>query len=1315
LDLRILGPVEARVDGRPLTLRGTRQRALLALLLLRRGAPSSQAALAEELWEARSAADVTRALHVAVSRLRRALGAESGRVVSTAAGYAFRLEPGELDLERFEQLCEEGRAALADGQAERAAARLHAALGEWRGEALADLAYEPFAALEAARLEERRVAALEDRIEADLALGRHGELTAELEELVRVNPLRERLRAQLMLALYRAGRQGDALAAYRAAVRTLDSELGIRPRPELDRLQAAILAHDPELEPAAAPAAEAARTQPRRATATILFTDLAGSTAQRAELGEAAADVLRREHEGRLRDALSLHGGREVKALGDGLMVVFDAAGAAVACAVDMQRATDRQSATLGLRVGVAAGDVTWEDADCFGMPVVEAQRLCAAAAPGQILISDIVRLLARAVEAEIADAGELALHGIDAPVHAWDVRWTTRRTTVVPPAPALAVDTSIVLAGRSAELATLEAAWTAAAGGARQAILLAGEPGIGKTRLAAELAARVDDAVVLYGHCDDGLTPPAQPFAAVISAYVAACPPDELRVQLGGAGPHLLGLVPALAARVPGLAEPAPADPDLERLRTLDAVTELLAAASAAAPVLLVLDDLHWADELSLHLLRHVLVAAQPMRLLVVGTYRDTEPPRSALLTDVVTGLARRPDVARIDLAPLAEADVAAILEDAGRARALAGGVRDATEGNPFFIGEVVRALAEDGDPATTVTPRVRDVVRWRLNRLPPGTAELLTAAAVAGHEFDVDVVAGAAGVDEDAALDALEAAESARLVRPAGALDRFAFSHALVRQTIVGDLPAGRRVRLHARVAQALEEAAALRPVPAADLAAHFAAAGGLVDAALTVRHAVAAGDEAASALAFDLAAGHYGQALAAQGRLREVNAGERLDLEIANGRALRLAGDERAGGVLRAAAAGAEAEGDGARMAEALLAIGLELATDFMFDDAEMAGLLRRALELLPEGEDAVRARLLGYLAVEVPNIIAEEERRGMVERAVALARASGDPVALASALLSHSWTVMGPESRALRLQLADELIAGGDDGLPYAVSSGYVFRYIALVEAGDIEGADTALARAHETARVPAARWTAAVWSGTRLLLAGRLDESEQMAVHAAQLARTAGFSESVVNGTLASAMWCIRVVKGGLGELRPLIEERLDRLPDRPAWTYIYEALADCQLGDAAAARAALDAAFAHGLETAPRGLAWPSSMFWAADLCDALGHEAGAARLYELLSPFAGTMVPYAGPVSGALGRLTRTLGRPREAERHYRDAIALCERMDACAYLAIARHELGELLADDEGAALVRTAEAAGRELGLRWRPTAAVTPPSG
>jgi DNA-binding SARP family transcriptional activator len=666
VDFRVLGPVEARAEGRPLALAGARQRALLAVLLLRAGEPVARERVIADLWGERPPDGAVKTVQAVVSRLRRALGGEAARLVSSAAGYRLRVEPDELDLGRFERLCADGRRALAAGHHERAAARLRAALAEWRGPPLADVALEPFAPPEVARLEDLRAAAVEDRVEADLAMGRGAELVGELEGLVAAERLRERLRGQLMLALYRAGRQGEALDECRDVARALDSELGLRPGPELERLQQAILAHDPALLRASA-GEEPRELDRRRATATILVAELAGW----ARVGDADADGVRAAHDRRLRDALAAHGASPVKAVGDALVAAFASAGAAIACAVEMHRAFDREARrgalALELRVGVAAGDVAWAGEDYSGTPVIEAQRLCAAASAGSILVADAVRLLAGpGTEAELADAGEL------------------------------------------------EAAH-----------------------------ARARASVVLYGRCDDGLSAPAQPFAQALGAYIAACPIDELRVEMGARASDLVQLLPELAARLPGgVAEPAPAEPEIQRLRTLEAATALLNAAGEAAPVLLVLDDLHWADDLSLLALRHPLSADVAARLLVVATYRDTEPGRSRLLGEVVTGLARRPDVARLQLGPLRERDIAAILANAGRESSQAGGVRRATAGNPFFVGEIVRALEHGHDPGAALTPRVRDVVRWRLGRLPERTVDALAVAAVVGAEFDADVL---------------------------------------------------------------------------------------------------------------------------------------------------------------------------------------------------------------------------------------------------------------------------------------------------------------------------------------------------------------------------------------------------------------------------------------------------------------------------------------------------------------------------------------------------------------------------------------------
>jgi YVTN family beta-propeller protein len=264
MQFRLLGPLEVEEDGRLLVLGSAKQRALLAILSLRANEVVSRDRLIDELWGERPPASALHSLDVYVSRLRKTLQANGGErlLVTRAGGYLLRLEPEQLDLTCFERLLEEGRRALAAGNYGRASERLSEALALWRGPALADLAYEPFAAAEVERLEEQRLAALEERLEAELALGRHASLIGELEALSGKHPLRERLHGQLMLALYRCGRQAEALEVYRETRRHLLDEVGIDPSPALQRLEQAILRQDPALELPAQPSSDDGRPPP---------------------------------------------------------------------------------------------------------------------------------------------------------------------------------------------------------------------------------------------------------------------------------------------------------------------------------------------------------------------------------------------------------------------------------------------------------------------------------------------------------------------------------------------------------------------------------------------------------------------------------------------------------------------------------------------------------------------------------------------------------------------------------------------------------------------------------------------------------------------------------------------------------------------------------------------------------------------------------------------------------------------------------------------------------------------------------------------
>jgi YVTN family beta-propeller protein len=416
MDFRILGPLEVEQEGRPVRLGGPRQQALLVLLLLNANDVVPSARLIEEIWGDEPPETARTALQVHVSQLRKALGAEY--IETRAPGYKLDLEPGRLDLSRFEQLVTEGRGALAGGDAERASNTLREALSIWRGSPFPALEDVGFARRERLRLGELRIAALEERIEADLQLGRHAEVVPELEALLAEHPLRERLRAQLMLALYRCGRQAEALDVYRHG-RALADELGLLPGESLRRLERAILQQDPAL--AAPEAAQARAPAPvPTGTVTFLFTDIEGSTRLLNELGDAYGSLLEQQYR-LLRAAFDEHGGQEIESQGDAFMFAFRRARDAVHAAVEAERAFAAaewpRAVAVRIRIGIHTGEPGLAERGYHGLDVVRAVRMSGAAYGGQILVSSPTRdLVGDAVPGvSFRDLGEHTLRGIDA------------------------------------------------------------------------------------------------------------------------------------------------------------------------------------------------------------------------------------------------------------------------------------------------------------------------------------------------------------------------------------------------------------------------------------------------------------------------------------------------------------------------------------------------------------------------------------------------------------------------------------------------------------------------------------------------------------------------------------------------------------------------------------------------------------------------------------------------------------------------------------------------------------------------------------
>jgi DNA-binding SARP family transcriptional activator len=854
MEFRILGSFEVVGSMGLVDLRGAKRRGLLACLVVHAGHPMSTDRLVEELWGAGGSEGAARTVQTYVSQLRKLMSRDALQLVTNPGGYMLEVDPESVDACRFEQGL---TAASTETAPTRRLTVLESALALWRGPPLDEFAGAGWADREATRLDAVRVQGLRRRCESLLELGRTGEAVAQLETLVGVHPLDERLWAHLMLALYRSGRQADALAAYQRARRHLVEELGIEPGRELIELEHRILAQDPAL---VVPASSITHVVSGTVTATFLFCDLVGSTELLTRLGDDAGDEVRRDCYAVFREALAAHGGREVKSTGDGVFAVFPTSvEQAVACGIAMQQAMARLDIAdpqlkLRLRVGIAMGEAKAEDGDWYGIPVVEAERLCTAAHGGQILVADVVCTVAGTRGGHsFRSVGALELKGLARPLPASEVDWSPAELArlATPPRPTMpqlplrpdAIEVplpAVVTAtrqgpfvGREVERERLGGVWAESKAGRRQVVLLAGEPGIGKSRFAAELAAMAhgEGAVVLWGRCDEGLGVAYQPVVEALRQYVRHCHEETLDAQLGGGRWQLARLVPELAEGRPDRAVPS-ADVETERLRMFDAVADLLGSVARSRPLLLVQDDLHWAAAPTLLLLRQLARPADD-RVLIVGTYRDTELGPSHPLVEVLADLRREPTVVRVAVDGLDEKAVAALVDAAtggtlgDDALELARELHAQTQGNPFFVSQVLDHLVETGAldqrgrgeagrlpiDRRVVPEGLREVIDRRVARLPKAVRRVLTVAAVIGPDFTLSVLERIpeTRTSRNGLLRGLEKAARARLIQEVpGDPGRFAFVHDVARQTIYEALSGPRRARLHRRVAEALKETA-------------------------------------------------------------------------------------------------------------------------------------------------------------------------------------------------------------------------------------------------------------------------------------------------------------------------------------------------------------------------------------------------------------------------------------------------------------------------------------------------------------------------
>jgi DNA-binding SARP family transcriptional activator/tetratricopeptide (TPR) repeat protein len=1320
---RLLGPLQVENGGGLVRLNGPKRRALTAYLVVHREAPCSVGRIVDALWDGGASAGAEATVRTYVSQLRGLLKDDGLELASRHGGYVLDVKPDWIDVVRFERAINE---ALSGTSADRRLRHVEEALELWRGEPLDEFAGAPWAD-DAARYWTRlRMLALERKVNDLLETGKATDALITVETAVSEHRLHEPLWIALMLARYRCGRQADALSAAREARQVLATELGIDPGPELVELEQRILTQDPTLlQSRGEPSVVGQRSPLPAGVVTFLLTDIVGSTQHwESEANDMSRALLR--HDELLAEAVATHGGVMLKHRGEGdsTFSVFARATDAVAGALDAQRALAQEewatSVPLAVRMAVHTGEALERDGDYYGRTVNRAARLRSRARGGQILVSHSAAEVVRdhlGPGSALQELGEITLADLDRPERVFALSADGVSGTppsvdhpfVVEPLPlpsALARTAATPFVGRGAEVARLDDRWKAATSTPGAAVFIAGEPGIGKSRLAAEfaLAAHADGAAVLYGRCGEGLEVPYQPFIEALRGFVAHVPQVQLPAALGASGAELSRLVPELATQ--GLGGHTSADPDTDRYRLFEAVADWLATTAAHRPTVLVLDDLQWATKATVLLVHHLVQASALPAVMVVGTYRDTELAQADALQELLADLAANPGYVGVNLSGLDPDAVTELVEYAVGTESSRRGVAQflvpETNGNPLFVAEMLRHMRETGTFSSrlenedwsgrgmALPETVRGVIERRLQRLSEASRHALTVAAVFGPEFSLTLLEEVAQPTQPAAiLDALDEAVAARVITETKAAPgNYAFDHDVIREVVVAALSATRRARLHWQIAEALASITnePRSPSTTTQLGTHAKEGMSVGDARQAADWLEQAGKAALDQFAYEEALAYFRAMLAALDR-------GPADPEQ---RYRGLIGIGTAGNALVAFDTSYPAWLEAASIANSLqdpTKLGIVRVATYGFGfgirvgqwDDELERLVNESLELVGPRDSGLRAELLAFRAVKKVRWASPTVLRADGADALAMARRVGDPTTLAYVLNAMSWLYEGSDAGPRREFLREQLECDEAIGREEPVT--YILLGSVELQLGEIDKARRTLQYGLDLAREQHKRLPTTyglIVSAAAALMEGHFSEAERLAAEAHVVGDP---RNEVVTLGYQAQMCAARVEQGHAAQFLSALQAVTTAMPLLGAWRAMLAALYG-ELGQAPDARREFQLLAENGFSAVPRDGYFPLAIRYLAELCCELHEPEPARELLQEVEPYAGQLlvVGMALSVEGAadrsLGQLYWTIGRPDDAEKAFSAALELETEVGASPLAARTRYWHAKFLA---------------------------------